>query len=202
MSLVDVATGRTIVELQSVPPGLFTFSLSRDGSYVATGLGKTGKVSVWNAATGELLFTTKEKHDGYIMGIAFSPDHRWLATTGHDRVVRLWDMTNGSLKHALRGFRKRVDFVAFCSNDRLITSSRDGNLKWWDVVTGLETLTVSSPTSSRNYAPHIQLSDDGASLAIRYQAYVSIYDLRPVPTSRANAGGSVPPAPGAGGGFF
>jgi WD40 repeat protein len=45
-----------------------------------------------------------EGHVGEVFAVAFSPDSKTLATGGHDRLIRLWDVETGKLRATLCAF--------------------------------------------------------------------------------------------------
>jgi hypothetical protein len=47
---------------------------------------------VWDLTTGETLHTL-DRHDGFVCGLAFSPDGTRLASTSQDGTVLIWDVT-------------------------------------------------------------------------------------------------------------
>ena len=67
-----------------------------DGSALAVGGVLDGALQMWNGA--DLSERGRvPAHRGALTGIAWSPDGRWLVTTGADGAVRAWDATRGAL---------------------------------------------------------------------------------------------------------
>ncbi len=67
--------------------------------------------------------------------VAFSPDSRTLAS-GHDGVVKLWDVRTGEVKGTLTGYRSYVCSLDFTPNGRyLVSIDGRGDRIFWDVVT-------------------------------------------------------------------
>jgi WD40 repeat protein len=76
-------------------------------------------------------------HQGDVNSVAFSPNGRWLATSGDDRTVKLWDTATGRLVRILAGHVKNVGDVAFSPDGRYLASS-DGQqvVHLWDPENG------------------------------------------------------------------
>ena len=109
--VVKVWDTKTWRELQSFPvpkaPGASAFSsmvaISNNGNLIAASDAQFDpkqntyiavETIVWNARTGEKLFTlTGHKFD--VNGLVFTRDDRFLLTGGVDQTIKFWDMQNG-----------------------------------------------------------------------------------------------------------
>jgi WD40 repeat protein len=69
-------------------------------------------------------------HTKGLLGIEFSPDGRYLATTSGDNTGRLFSVETGELLSELRGASDRVMSAAFSSDGKqIVTSSEDGRAR-------------------------------------------------------------------------
>jgi hypothetical protein len=69
-------------------------AFSPDGRTVAAGTNEgagSGKVVLWDRASGKEIARLKG-HQGYILGVAFTPDGRRLITTSTDTTALVWDV--------------------------------------------------------------------------------------------------------------
>ena len=135
---------------QGEPPAAFwgprDIAVSPDERLIAAAGRGNPDVTVWDPASGALLFTLA----GHFSGggsLAFSPDSLLLATAGNDGVVRIWDMESGQLLYLVghRGgnvlsiLNYQVWVVSFSPDGRtLLTGGEDGTVRLWDVQTGAE----------------------------------------------------------------
>ena len=75
-------------------------------------------------------------HSAAVHSVAFSPDGRYILSGGHDRTLKLWDVSTGK---ELRSFGGNITSTAFSPDGRYILSgSIAGTPKLWDVETGRE----------------------------------------------------------------
>ena len=112
------------------------------GKTLITGIGSL-KLSQWDADTGKRL-RILEGHTGPITAVAVSPRGTVLATTSHDKTVRLWDHGTGKLTRTFSEHGAAVLVAAFAPDGRMIASAAaDGKVLVWDPLTGklLHTLT-------------------------------------------------------------
>ena len=98
-------------------------------------------IKIWDANTGKDLFTLPE--DDPVLGLAFSPDGKQLASVGAGATAVVWDLATRKQLLSLVGHRRAVFSVAFTPDgSRLATAGGDGTVKIWDAKSGKELLTL------------------------------------------------------------
>lgn len=86
-------------------------------------------------------------HEGWVRTLAVDPSNEWFASSGNDRLIKIWNLASGQLMLSLTGHVSTVRGVAI--SDRhpyLFSASEDCEVKCWD----LEQNTV-----IRNYHGHL-----------------------------------------------
>jgi WD40 repeat protein len=102
-------------------------------------------------------------HTDGVMGVAFSPDGKWLASSGADQTVRIWDAITGQEVRTLKGHNHEVAAVAFSPDGGwLASASLDRTIKVWDARTGEEIHTLTNHTMR---VDTVAFSPDGTRLA-------------------------------------
>ena len=101
-----------------------------------------GEVKLWDAETGREI-RKFAVHTAGVLGVAFSPDSRWLAAGCADGMVRIWDTRDPAGKaRELPGHIGTVERVVFLPDGRLASAggiwfgSEFGEVKIWDLSTG------------------------------------------------------------------
>ncbi|MFD3417662.1 nSTAND1 domain-containing NTPase [Streptomyces decoyicus] len=104
-------------------------------------------------------------HTGPVRSVAFSPDGKSLATSGADRITRLWDVATGKTRATLHGPAETVTSVAFSPDGKTLATSSYGILdkivRLWDVKTGKALSTLHPQIEATSVA----FSPDGKTLA-------------------------------------
>jgi WD40 repeat protein/serine/threonine protein kinase len=153
----DATTGRRTRSHSGTDRAL---AFSPDGARLASAA--DFEVRIRDAVTGEIVRALRG-HESRVLGVAFSPDGRLLASASSDMTVRIWDPATGQSIRTLTGHSGRVCAVAFSPDGgRLATASLDRSVRLWDPRTGAEIRCLRDPASG---ALGVAFSRDGRRLA-------------------------------------
>ncbi|GIK64778.1 MAG: hypothetical protein BroJett018_25720 [Chloroflexota bacterium] len=170
--LLDVSVGRAFKTLTTEHRDVRGVDFSPDGTLVATtsteNCGKTN-FSVWDVASGDLLFTGLADFEHFATDVAFSPDGTLVAVgTGcafnmaGSATVKLWDVASGTLLLDIAA-PSLVSDVEFSPDGHLVAAATgEGSIRMWDVATGTLATELQGATGR---VMNIAFSPDGTRLA-------------------------------------
>jgi WD40 repeat protein len=87
----DVETGKEQLTLKEYNHGIIRVVFSPDGKRLVSASQKT--VKVWDAQSGQELFTFRGEHNEIFNSVAFTPDGHRLVIGTEDGTVRIYDAT-------------------------------------------------------------------------------------------------------------
>jgi len=142
----QIATGTTALMLWDAKTGELERTLDEGGAasviYSPKGklLGGSGtKLTVWDLASDSNgNKPTVMKGISSFQRTAFSQDEQTIAASCSDGSVQLWDWSSGSYITSLTGHSSTVSNMAFLKDRELVSASRNGTIRYWQLDDELE----------------------------------------------------------------
>jgi WD40 repeat protein/tetratricopeptide (TPR) repeat protein len=179
----QLAAGMGALEYGSTDMG-YDLAFSPDGGRLFTPVGSA--IDALDLKT-RAKSTVVEAPGADILGVAASPDGRWLAGACRDGKVRVWDAATGKEARALAAHADATTSVTFSPGGRWLAAAggrwdeakhrvRGDDIKVWDVGTWEERLTLPGP---REGGIRVAFSPDETRLAFAAAGYAE--RLTPAP---------------------
>ena len=109
---------------------------SGDGSFIVTGH-LNGQISIWTQSD---KVCEVAAHSESSIGVAMSPDGRYVASLGKDGTLAIFDlnMAHAGPVHTLRGFNPPVleSAPSFSDDSRMIAACTENSVLIWDCISG------------------------------------------------------------------
>ena len=123
-----------------------SLAFSQDGTTLAIGSGmasRSGQLVIVNLADSKAIRTISDLHSDTILGLAYSPDGRWLASCGADKMTKLLSAQTYEIEKIFEGHTHHVLALAWQEDaNRLGTASSDATVKLWDIEKGESIRTI------------------------------------------------------------
>jgi WD40 repeat protein len=178
----NVPTGEEQAQIDATrgPHASGSIAVSADGKLLAVGADSffkgriqpyDCKIDIWDLTTGKLLAESQSSHKASVTAVAFSPDGKWLISTGVDRTLRLWQTKTGQELNRVENLTNTIERLVFAADGRTIVGAaihhdnqgkRSFHLVSWEVGTWKERQQREGPAAPVLFRT---FSDDGQALA-------------------------------------
>jgi WD40 repeat protein len=150
IKLWNLETGKCISTASGCAPRMMSVATNPQNQIVASSR-DDGSLMLWNFGTqplpgGELQgelgvarYLTPiviQAHRGLAGGLAFSPNGQLVASTGSDRIIKIWDAITGTHLQSLTGHTDYIPQLLFADDHTILSRSYDSTARQWDLVTG------------------------------------------------------------------
>ena len=138
-------------------------AFSSDGQFLAAGDGSRdgpGTVKIWDVESRQVVVNL-DANPKDIKAVEFSPDDRYLAGSGWNGHLKIWEVFNWELQHTIPNIG-HYD-IAFSPDGKMLASTGNGDVGLWWVQDGTKVAQLPGPT---DWMHPVDFSHDGAFLAV------------------------------------
>ncbi len=158
--------------------GIETLVFSPDGSTLFVGGDNDKIIYAWDMTTGKFGYKLNApgSTETIINGLAISPNGKLLASSGSDRLIRLWSLETKEIIMQIPGHVDWVYGLAFTVDGQsLISASSDRTIRIWDTQYGRSQMVLTGPSDQ---VFGVAVSPDGRYLASGSgDTYVRLWDI-------------------------
>ena len=163
-----------------------TVAFSPDGHLLAAGEGSgegPGTVKVWDVK-GRQVVVSLNANPKNVKAVEFSRDHQYLASSGWNGYLKVWETSNWDLQHTIPHVG-HYD-IAFSPDGKMLASTGNGYVGLWWVEDGARIAQLKGPTG---WMHPVDFSHDGTSLAVGAEdGIVRIWRIDTSPVDGREAG--------------
>ena len=136
---------------------------SHDGQFLAAGDGSgngPGTVKVWNVQKRQVV-ATLNGDPKFVRSVQFSSDDRYLASSGWDGQLKIWDVSTWTLFRTIphTGYYD----IDFSPDGKMLVSTNNGYVSLWWVEDGARVARIPGPT---DWMHPVDFSHNGTSVAV------------------------------------
>ena len=135
LRLWDTQTCEYLKTIHLYKQSVGCIAIAPDGIRLAYEDDKINTINVLNTQTGEIE-QTFVGHRNDIRAVAFSVDGKTLAGGDSDGTIYLWDVTTSKNTKVLESKLVDIRYLVFSPDGQLLVSSTDGEVRFWDLITG------------------------------------------------------------------
>jgi WD40 repeat protein len=131
----NIETGKCISTAGGCAPRIMSLATNAQNQIVASSR-DDGSLSLWNFEDSQHQPVVIQAHCGLTAGLAFSPNGQLVASTGSDRIIKIWDAITGEHLQSLTGHTDYIPQLLFADDRTLLSRSYDATTRQWDLDTG------------------------------------------------------------------
>lgn len=138
LRLWELATGKTQKRFVNHKKDVLSVAFSPDNRQIVSG-SRDHTINLWNTLGQSKFEFEADGHSDWVSCVRFSPNIEapTMVSAGWDRVVKVWDLSNLTLKTTLKGHTGYINSVSVSPDGSLCASGgKDGVAMLWDLIDG------------------------------------------------------------------